>query len=59
MKAEGDCPVCGQSLGVMVTDDGIPVPKRTMKRLIDKDGNGMWCQNCEAYHDPDNLQIVD
>jgi len=57
MKAEGDCPDCGERLGVKVADGAMPVPKRTLKRLIDKDGNGMYCQQCDEYHDPEDLEV--
>lgn len=58
MKAEGECPDCGTTLGVKITDDGIPIPESTIKRLIDKDGNGMYCQTCGEYHDPDDVEVV-
>jgi predicted nucleic-acid-binding Zn-ribbon protein len=57
MKAEGECPRCGARLGVKVADDGIPIPESTIKRLMDKDGNGMYCQTCDGYHDPDNIEV--
>lgn len=57
MKAEGHCPDCGEKLGVKVADDGIPIPESTVKRLMDMDGNGMYCQQCATYHDPDTITI--
>ena len=57
MKAEGDCPDCGSTLGVKVADGAMPVPESTLKRLINKDGNGMYCQTCDTYHDPKDLEV--
>lgn len=57
MKAEGDCPECGNTLGVEVDDTAMPIPESTMKRLMNKDGNGMWCQTCSDYHDPDDITV--
>jgi len=57
MKAEGDCPGCDSKLGVKVGDGNMPIPESTMKRLMDRDGNGMWCQTCGEYHDPETVII--
>lgn len=57
MKAEGHCPSCGATLGVRLADDNLPLPKRSVKRLIDKDGNGMYCQACEEYYDPAEIEV--
>lgn len=59
MKAEGNCPQCGTQLGVMVADDAIPIPESTLRRMMEKDGNGMYCQTCCEYHDPDEIEVKD
>lgn len=57
MKAEGVCPSCGEQLGVKVNDDRMPIPQSTLRRLMDRDGNGMYCQNCDEYHDPNDIEV--
>lgn len=58
MKAEGDCPQCGSTLGVRIADDNIPIPESTIHRMMDIDGNGMYCQSCDEYHDPEDIEVL-
>ncbi len=57
MKAEGECPGCGNVLGVEVGGGIASMMGDTIERLIDKDGNRMRCPDCEEYVEPDGVDI--
>lgn len=57
MRAEGTCPNCGSELGVKVADSVASLMGDTIKRMINKDGNGMKCAVCEEYVDPDDIEV--
>lgn len=59
MRAEGDCPECGTTLGVKVAGGVAAMMGDTIERLMDKDGNAMLCPDCEEYVKPENVEILD
>jgi hypothetical protein len=57
MKAEGDCPECGATLGVSIDDGIASLMADSIRRMVDKDGNRMRCAICEEYVDPENVTV--
>ncbi len=57
MKAEGRCPDCGGKLGTAIDTDEAPIPKSTLKRFVDSAGDGMYCQTCDDYKEPEDLEV--
>ncbi len=57
MKAEGDCPECGGTLGTAIDTDSAPIPESTLKRFVDSAGDGMYCQTCDDYKEPEDLEV--
>lgn len=57
MRIEGDCPECESKVGVMVADAQAQLFGSAIRRYLDKDGNGVWCQDCEEYIEPDNNKV--
>lgn len=54
MRAEGECPECGSTVGVQIggSVSGM-VGRSTIERLMERRGNGMYCQECGEYVEPD------
>lgn len=59
MKAEGECPNCENKLGVRIANSIASLMGDTMQRFMDKDGNGMYCQECGEYVEPDDIEIAE
>lgn len=59
MRAEGECPDCERKVGTQIAPSLAATMKSTIKRVMDKDGNGMRCSNCEQYVYPDDVDIVE
>lgn len=57
MKAEGECPDCGSTLGVKIDDSIASMMGDTIKRLMDKDGNAMYCSECGEYREPEEIEV--
>jgi hypothetical protein len=43
----------------MVADDNFPIPQSTVERLMESDGNGMYCHTCREWYDPDDIEVKD
>jgi hypothetical protein len=59
MRAEGDCPECGSTLGVQVGSSVASLMGDTIERMMDKDGNAMRCPACDEYVEPKSVDVVD
>lgn len=57
MRAEGECPECGGTLGVKVANSIATLMGDTIKSMMDKDGNAMYCSVCDEYKDPENIEV--
>lgn len=57
MRVEGDCPRCGNKLGMQAASSVASMMGDTIKRMMDRDGNAMRCPDCDDYVDPDNLTV--
>lgn len=58
MRAEGECPDCGATLGVQVGGGIASMMGDTIERMMDKDGNAMRCPSCDEYKEPDDVEII-
>jgi len=59
MKVEGQCPTCDNKVGVKVADAQAQLFGSAIRRYLDKDGNGVYCQDCEEYVEPGNNDIIE
>lgn len=59
MKAEGECPDCGNTLGVQVANSIATLMGDTITSMMDKDGNAMYCNTCDGYKDPKNIEVIE
>lgn len=59
MKAEGECPQCGEPLGVRIAGSIARLMGDSLERFMDKDGNAMYCQECGEYVDPDGIETIE
>jgi hypothetical protein len=57
MRAEGDCPGCGQTLGIQVDDGLATMAGSAIETLMNKDDNMVRCTSCGEYRDPDGMDI--
>lgn len=60
MEVEGECPECGQKMGLKIDDSVATLFSDTVKRMMDKDGNAVYCSNpsCpEGYVEPEDIEI--
>lgn len=55
---EGECPDCTGKLSLKLGGSVTTlIPESTIKNLMDDDGNGFWCQTCQGYKEPENIDI--
>lgn len=59
MRAEGYCPDCEATLGVKVGSSVAALMGDTLKRLMDKEGNAMYCQVCGEYQSPQDIEVIE
>jgi hypothetical protein len=59
MKAEGHCPDCKETLGVQIGSSVAALMGDTLQRLMDRDGNAMYCQTCDCYISPTDIQVLE
>jgi len=59
MKAKGTCDDCDTALGVKVGGSMAALVGDHVERLMDQEGNGLWCPECETWTDPGNLSVED
>ena len=57
MKAEGECPDCGKTVGVRIAGSLSTMFGDTIERVMDREGNAMRCTGCEEYVEPDGVSI--
>jgi len=59
MRAEGECPDCGSTLGVQIGGSVASLMGDTIERMMAKDGNAMHCDTCSEYKEPEDLDIIE
>jgi hypothetical protein len=59
MRAEGHCEECGESLGVQIGSSVAALMGDTLQRLMDREGNAMYCQTCDNYTSPADIEVIE
>lgn len=59
LKLEGECPDCGSTLGIGISGSLASTFKSTIERVMDRDGNAVYCQECGEYKEAVNGDVLE
>lgn len=59
MRVEGECAQCGATLGVQIGDSVAVMVGSAVERMMDNEGNGIYCPKCGEYVRMTNIEIIE
>lgn len=59
MRVEGECSECPNTLGVQIGDSVAVMVGSAVERMMDNEGNGIYCPTCQKYVEMQNIEIIE